>query len=85
MSARADGIPLVYVKPFAYSWPHLRQSPALPVLQGRGRLARAVNSTAPRLLRETARHTRARDLREHLAHTDGARTAADHIDALIRR
>ena len=57
VSARADNVPLVYVKPFAYSWPHLRQSPALPVLQGRGRLARTVNTTAARLLRETARHT----------------------------
>lgn len=37
------------------------------------------------VLHDPALRARARDLREHLAHTDGARIAADHIDALIRR
>jgi UDP:flavonoid glycosyltransferase YjiC (YdhE family) len=57
VSARASGIPLVYVKPFAYSWPHLRQASSLPLLNGRGRLARAVNTGAALLLREGARYT----------------------------
>ncbi|GHC89033.1 glycosyl transferase [Nocardiopsis terrae] len=60
VSARADGIPLVYVKPFAYSWPHLRQTRAVPVLGGRGRLARTVNGGAAYLLREAARYTTAK-------------------------
>ncbi|MGW8531122.1 MULTISPECIES: glycosyltransferase [Nocardiopsidaceae] len=57
VSARADGIPLVHVRPFAYSWPHLRQARSLPLLDGRGRLAGAVNAGAAVLLREAARYT----------------------------
>ncbi len=57
VSARADGIPLVYVKPFAYSWPHLRQASSIPLAAGSGRLAGAVNVGAARLLREAARYT----------------------------
>lgn len=83
VSARADGIPLVYVKPFAYSWPHLRQSPALPVLQGRGLLARAVNSTAARLLRETARHTTLKPRGwVRVAEENGVRLPRRTVDAL---
>lgn len=57
ISARASGIPLVYVKPFAYSWPHLRQTRYIPLLNGRGRLAGAVNAGAAAVLREAARYT----------------------------
>ncbi|MEU4784885.1 glycosyltransferase [Nocardiopsis alba] len=57
VSARADRIPLVYVKPFAYSWPHLRQIRSVPLLSGRGTLARTVDAGAARLLREVARYT----------------------------
>lgn len=57
VSARASRIPLVYVKPFAYSWPHLRQARSIPVLDGGGRVAEAVNAGAAALLREAARYT----------------------------
>ncbi|MBQ1084261.1 glycosyltransferase [Nocardiopsis sp. B62] len=57
ISARASGVPLVYVKPFAYSWPHLRQADSLPLLRGNRRLSRAVNTGAALLLREAARYT----------------------------
>ncbi|WP_017587405.1 nucleotide disphospho-sugar-binding domain-containing protein [Nocardiopsis ganjiahuensis] len=56
VSARVSGIPLVYVKPFAYSWPHLRQARSLPLAPGNGRSARTVNAGAARLLREVARY-----------------------------
>ncbi|MBR8742511.1 nucleotide disphospho-sugar-binding domain-containing protein [Nocardiopsis sp. MG754419] len=83
VSARADGVPLVYVKPFAYSWPHLRQTPALPVLQGRGRLARTVNTAAAHLLREAARRTTLtpRAL-ARVAEENGVRPPRRTIDAL---
>ena len=83
VSARADAIPLVYVKPFAYSWPHLRQAPSLPLLTGRGLLARSVNTTAAHLLREAARHTtlKPRAL-VRVAAENGVRPPRRTIDAL---
>lgn len=76
-------MPLVYIKPFAYSWPHLRQSPALPVLPGRGRLARTVNTTAARLLRETARHTTLKPRGwVRVARENGVRLPRRTVDAL---
>nr|WP_174547419.1 nucleotide disphospho-sugar-binding domain-containing protein [Nocardiopsis dassonvillei] len=57
VSARAAGVPLVYVKPFAYSWPHILQTRSLPLVEGGGPLPRAVNTGAAALLREAARVT----------------------------
>lgn len=49
ISARAEGIPLVWVKPFALSRPHLDHAGPLPVLAGSNRVARTVNRIAGRL------------------------------------
>jgi UDP:flavonoid glycosyltransferase YjiC (YdhE family) len=57
ISARVSGIPLVYVKPFAYSWPHLRQARSVPLFKGTGRLSEVVDTGAALLLREAARYT----------------------------
>lgn len=83
VSARADGVPLVYVKPFAYSWPHLRQAPSLPLLTGSGVLPRAVNVAAAHLLRESARYTtlKPRALVK-VAEENGVRPARRTVEAL---
>lgn len=83
VSARADGVPLVYVKPFAYSWPHLRQASSLPLLAGQGRFTRTFNTTAAHLLRETARYAtlKPRAL-VRVAAENGVRPARRTIDAM---
>ncbi|WP_017579687.1 glycosyltransferase [Nocardiopsis valliformis] len=57
ISARVSGVPLVYVKPFAYSWPHLRQARSIPLFKRAGCLSGVVNTGAALLLREAARYT----------------------------
>ncbi|QNF93505.1 nucleotide disphospho-sugar-binding domain-containing protein [Janibacter sp. YB324] len=51
VSARAAGIPLVYVKPYAMSRGHLSSMSDFPVVAGRGRLATAANAVAGRTIR----------------------------------
>lgn len=54
VSARAAKVPLVYVKPFAYSWPHVRQTRSVPLFSGDGSFAGTVNRGAATLLRGVA-------------------------------
>lgn len=55
VSARAAGVPLVYIKPYAMSRGHLTTMTHFPVMAGRGRLAGVVNAAAGRSLRLAAR------------------------------
>lgn len=54
VSARAAGVPLVYVKPYAMSRGHLTTMTDFPVLSGGGRLVGAVNAVAGRTIRAAA-------------------------------
>lgn len=55
VSARAAGVPLVYVKPYAMSRGHLTTMTTFPVVAGDGRWAGAVNTVAGRMIRAAAR------------------------------
>jgi len=46
ISARAERVPLVYVKPFAYSEPHIRQMRTTGLLPRTGPLGRGVDAAA---------------------------------------
>jgi len=52
ISARAEGIPLVYVKPFAYSLPHVRHLRATGLLPRDTRLQRIIDSAAATAVRQ---------------------------------
>lgn len=54
VSARAEGVPLVYAKPFAYTGAHLAGADRLPVAGGDGRVADWVNRRAAGLARLAA-------------------------------
>lgn len=54
VSARAAGVPLVYVKPYAMSRGHLMSMTHFPVLPGGGRLVEAANGVAGRAIRGMA-------------------------------
>lgn len=83
ISARASGVPLVYVRPFAYSWPHLRQTGSVPLLQGDGRLSRMVNTGAAVLLREAARYTTLKPRGfSQVARENGVRLPSRTVEAL---
>lgn len=51
ISARATGVPLAYVRPYAMSRRHLSQMTTFPLLAGRGPVAARVNRSAARLVR----------------------------------
>lgn len=51
LSARAAGVPLAYVRPYAMSRSHLTRMPAFPLVTGSGALATGLNRTAGLLVR----------------------------------
>lgn len=51
ISARAEGVPLVYVKPFAYSLPHAQQMRVTGLMPRRTRLQRLLDGTAAMAVR----------------------------------
>lgn len=56
VSARVVGIPLVHVKPYAYSAPHVASLRRVPVTDGSTALGRALGTAAGALVRRTLPH-----------------------------
>lgn len=58
ISARAEGVPLVYIKPFALSRPHLEQVRSFPVALGSGHLSHLLDAATARIVRRAVDHVR---------------------------
>lgn len=56
VSARAEGVPLIYVKPFAYSSPHLLGLKQTSIMPRESRFSRFIDSAAASLVRLSASH-----------------------------
>ncbi|MER3390378.1 MAG: glycosyltransferase [Microcella sp.] len=83
ISARAEGVPLVYVRPYAMSRGHLAEMTSYPVSSGTGLPARALNRMAGWSLRHVARALRwiPRSFRR-VALENGVRLPARTVEAI---
>lgn len=83
VSARAAGVPLVHVKPWAYSAPHLARLRHVPVSDGRTPLGRGLDRAAAGVVRTLAPHVTARPRSfDVVARERGVRLPRATVDAL---